>query len=139
MEEESSGKTGCPKLFEDGSFLPHKIFLKPSKLGVMTCRTTEIVLRYHKSKKKHGHEEFYSEMLLLLPWRDENEEFYKNYPEMCIQKYNDNIEVILMNKNSIFPCGETLEDVRAKLEILGARNNRPQHIFDAIDNKGAIH
>ena len=35
-------------------------------------------LRIHKSARKKGYEELYAELLLYLPWRDEEHLFYDN-------------------------------------------------------------
>lgn len=52
----------------------------------MTLRSFQCVLRYHKLERKQGYEQFYAEMLLFLPWRNEIEELQSENPEGCIEK-----------------------------------------------------
>ena len=48
--------------------------IRLSNCTYMKLRTVPSVLRIHSSKKKKGNEHFYSEMILYLPWRNEEDE-----------------------------------------------------------------
>ena len=111
--------------------LPECIKLK-NDLGYMRLRTKPIVLRYHLSKKKEGHEEPYSEMLLFHPWRNEVEEFHRYEAEKCIAEYAKKTERINAIKGSIFPGEKAIELYNFDL----IEENRPQHIYDALNCQG---
>ena len=82
----------------------------------MSLRTYEAVLRIHSSSKKEGHEEYYSELLLFYPWRNELDELKRLYPGDCIKMYQENITTIHKNKSSIFPCSESIDEIHVNLE-----------------------
>ena len=65
----------------------------------MRLRAVPQVMRIHNSKKKEGHEQHYSELLLLGPllfahWRNETEEFHEDSMEDCMKEYESRIKEI---------------------------------------------
>ena len=116
------------RIFNTATYLPLWIKLKAGK-GTMKIRTKAIVLRYHLSHKKNGHEEFYSEMLLFSPWRDEVAELHPDSPEDCIEEYKKRFGIIDEVKSTIFPGEKALE----KFDFDLMQENKPQHVFDTIN------
>ena len=77
---------------------PKVILLTPSRLGTMTLRGFEYVLRLHSSKKKGGSEFHYAEMMLYLPWQNETVDLHLNDPEACMAKFKEHLDSIIKNK-----------------------------------------
>ena len=98
------------------------------KNGYMRLRTMPSILRIHSSKKKEGHEQHYSELLLYVPWRDEEVEFHRYSPEECIAMYQSHIENINSIKKELFRGDQLMELLECDLELL-----RPSHVYDEID------
>ena len=98
--------------------------------GYFRLREIPAILRIHSSRKKEGHEQHYSELLLFTPWRNEAEELERDNPEACIQLYNDRSDAINSVKAEIFPGEDTLELLETDLELI-----RPSHIYDEIDGQ----
>ena len=86
----------------------------------MHLRDKVFILRIHSSKRKKDDEGIYAELLLFLPWRDENN-LRRNYTSL----FNDNYNVIKKNKESIYP-NSTMVDVMREL-IENPENVRPTH------------
>ena len=97
----------------------------------MRLRFCPCVLRIHASRRKPGHEEHYSEMLLYLPWRDEIEDLLANDEIGCIQLYETCKNVIIHNKTRMFPFATHVEIMEKIIE--SNENERPQHAFDTLD------
>ena len=116
---------------EETIHLPERIKLK-NNLGQMSCRTKMVVLRYHLSKKKDGHEQFYSEMLLFSPWMNEINELFPYDQEKCLNEYQNRKDGISQIKNTIFP-GESAIDLDL-CEFF--EKERPTHVFDNLDCQG---
>jgi hypothetical protein len=87
-------------------------------------------MRIHSSKKKDGHEQHYSELLLYTAWDDENY-FHADDANECIQVYHDKLEEILQNKETIYPGEGTV----ALMENVDLQLNKPEHIFDMLDSQ----
>ena len=100
--------------------------------GFMRLREKPAILRIHSSKKKEGHEQHYSELLLFTPWNDEQADFerIRNIPEECISLYNSKIQEIEMVRTSTFLGEDTVEYLESDLELL-----RPSHVYDDIDGQ----
>ena len=118
-------------IYQTSESLPLWIKLK-NGLGRMRLRQKQIVLRYHLSKKKEGHEEHYSEMLLFSPWRDEVKELYRYSAEDCVLEYQRRLETISAIKETIFPG----EGAIAPYDFDLLEENRPQHVYDTINCQG---
>ena len=108
--------------------LPVIIKLKKN-LGYMKLRNHQIVLRYHTSKKKGGHEEFFSEMLLFSSWIDEIDELHPYDAIKCYNEYLKRLDFITSIKKTIFP-GEKAVDV---LNSDFHQELRPQHFYDQLN------
>ena len=97
----------------------------------MKLRTMPRVLRIHKSSKKRGFEEVYSELLLFYPWRNEEIDINRHRGEGLKDIFNSNRDVISKNKKSIFPHSETIQELAEIIETL--EDIRPQHIGELLD------
>ena len=129
-----SEEDGFARLISDQqTILPKYIELK-NNFGFMAQRGNPCVLRVHNSKKKEGHEQYYADMLLYLPWRDEVNDLYRNEPDECIDLFRSNLSEIEQNKKGIFPYSGALEAIQA-LEKDEA-NLRPEHIYETLDAEG---
>ena len=129
-EDGCSNEYSDRTIFDQEKNLPKYLSLKDG-LGKMRLRFTPAILRIHTSKKKKGHEQQYSELLLFSNWRDEVEEFHPEDMEKCILEYNSRITKIRSNKETIYP-GEGTIDI---LENLDMTTDRPAHIFDTLDSQ----
>ena len=98
----------------------------------MRLRTKAIVMRYHLSKNKEGHEEYYSEMQLFYPWRDEVEDLQRYDDEECLKKYDSVKEEITLVKSQIFPGEKALEIY----DFDRIEQCRPQHVYDTLNCQG---
>ena len=78
IEDNASTLKGSICLFQSDMHLPKYIILENDieQSSVMRLRTLPLVLRIHKSAKKQGYEEAYSELLLFYPWRSERENLH---------------------------------------------------------------
>ena len=63
----------------------------------------------HSSKKKEGHEQHYSELLLFYPWRDEINEFHREDSDLCKAKYHQCKTKIEEIRQLFYPGEATLE------------------------------
>ena len=114
--------------------LPKFIMLLDGKTK-MRLRQSQKNLRIHASRhKKTNHERVYSEMLLFLPWRKE-EQLFPEDEEKCLNHYEneDHYEIIEHNRKKIFPFSKAIEVLH---EIANSDNERPAHIYDNLDPEG---
>ena len=120
--------------------LPMYIQLNGGKLGFMKLRNHPSILRLHKLREdKDPHEFFFSELLLYMPWRSEDEIFPNNL-ERCLALFKDlspfsgsenqrtKVEVM---KEKLFPHRNNVEEARAVIDCLP--DNHSAHIGDTID------
>ena len=107
-------------------------YLKLSGGGFMRLREKPAILRIHSSKKKEGHEQHYSELLLFTPWQNEKSDFerFRNLPEDCISEYNSKLQDIEVVRSNIFLGEDTIDYMECDLELL-----RPTHVYDDIDGQ----
>ena len=68
-------------------------------------------------------------MLLYSSWRNEENEFYPDKKEECIEAYNTRIDEISRNKEKIYP-GERTSNLLQNLDL---ETQKPSHIFDTLD------
>ena len=128
---------GCSTEFSDQTIfnstrlLPKYISLGDSGLGKMRLRAFPAVMRIHSSKKKIGHEQHYSELLLYTSWTDEEEEFHPNDKEKCQKEFKKRLDQIQANKEMIYPGEGTTE----LLESFDYAENQPQHVYDMLDSQ----
>ena len=78
-----------------------KVTLSPQKHVFMYLRRFPRIMRMHASVKKDGYEQFYSDMQLFFPWREENKDLYPHDETKCIEKFHN-------VKDSIFKMKEYL-------------------------------
>jgi hypothetical protein len=124
---------GNNTLFSDSNMiLPKYLELKNKKMGSMSQRGNPCVLRLHSSKKKEGHEQFYADMCLFLPWRNEEQEFFRDDPLQCIAVYKDSIQKLSDNQRQMFPFSEEIDAIQESIEN-GTFDARPAHIYDLLD------
>ena len=117
------------KIFNSDIYLPKYISLN-DELGFMRLRTYTIVLRIHSSKRKEGHEQHYSELLLFSHWRNETEDFHRLSPEECLAEYERRKECeINLNRTKMFP----VENI---IELADIGDLKPDHVFDTLDCQG---
>ena len=114
-------------MFNTDINLPKTILLQEG-LGVMGLRRIPLVLRYHNSKKKEGHEEHYSELLLFCNWRNETKDFHRHNPKSCTDTYDERINELRANKECIFPG----EDFMAANTTEDIEKSRPMHLYDTL-------
>ena len=81
---EFDDKTGASKELSSRKIFNHEQFLpKYLKLSVdkefMRLRGIPAVLRIHRSDKKEGHEQHYSELLLYTPWSNEEDDLQRTF------------------------------------------------------------
>ncbi len=113
--------------------VPRYIKLIDEKLGYMAQRSNPCILRLHNSKKKEGHEQHYAEMMLYLPWRDEETDLKRFDPVGCEALFSRNKSIIMENKQGIFPNSGIIEAMEM-LEEEGLL--RPQHLYETLDLQG---
>ena len=118
-------------IFHQNISLPRYISLKSYKLGYLRLRAHPAVMRIHNSKRKEGHEQFYSELMLFCHWRDEEEEFKRSCPKLCELEYQKRYEELVINKKSIYP-GETTIDL---LDCDESEVEKPAHLMDMLDSQ----
>ena len=129
------GQDGCSKeltsqkLFNSDICLPKYISLS-NGLGYMRLRAYPSVCRIFNSKKYENHEQHYSELVLFAHWRDEINEFHKDFPEDCVREYeNRKKDEIHPNRKRMFP-GEEIMELAEFSDII------PEHIHDDLDCQG---
>ena len=114
--------------------LPEYIDLREFNLGIMRARSSPKVLRIHSSHRKEGDEQYYAELLLYLPWRDEKRDLRPdNSEDICMHLYHDekNKEIIKTNKNKLY-AGHVLGDILEEAEDFKIDKDKPSHVFDMI-------
>ena len=124
------------KLYSNADInLPKYIDLTNFNLGYMRARTFEAVLRVHKSsKKKESHEQFYAELQLYFPWRNETECLKRNDASECKNLYTTNFDTIIkINKEKLCPY-ESVIELSDDVEELTKKNkeDKPTHIYDML-------
>ena len=107
--------------------LPKYIKLQTGEF--MRLRSYPLVLRYHNSKKKEGHEQHYSELVLFYHWRKEAVEFKRNSVEGCVRVYQSRESEIKALKNALFLGDDTI----ACLDDADRDQERPSHVYDELD------
>ena len=117
------------KIYHHDIRLPKYIRLASG--GYMSLKSKPIVMRLHSSNKKNLHEGIYAEILLYLPWRNERDLHEDNY-EKCLSLFNHNKDIIMNNKNSMFPSMEMIDSVREMSDSL--EDTRPEHLADNLDS-----
>jgi hypothetical protein len=136
MVNGASEQFGFNSLFSDPTFfLPRYLELKNPKLGYMSQRGHPCVLRIHTSKKKEGHEMYYADLLLYVPWRNETEEFFRNDPIKCLNMFMEKINILSQNQNQMFPFSDEIDAIQEAIEN-GTFDERPSHIYDMLDAQG---
>ena len=118
-------------LFNSDIKLPKYIKLQDESLGFMRARKFPVVMRIHTSKRKEGHEKYYSELLLFCHWRNEVEDFHRWFPDECFETYQLKLEELQANKGKIYPGEEVIE----LLDSGDFNAERPMHIFDLLDSQ----
>jgi hypothetical protein len=117
------------KILNTNKKLPKYIHLNHN-FGFMRLRTFPAVLRIHSSKRKEGHEQHYSELLLFCPWRDEIKDFSRGNADECVQKYMNKKADIDKIRSIFFPGEETITLLESgEYQDL----DRPSHIYDLLD------
>ena len=119
------------KIFNSKNCLPKYLKLLEGEKCFMRLRSPPAILRIHKSDKKVGHEKHYSELLLYVPWREEENDLERHDPGKCIQMYNENVKLIEGIKKEIFLGEETVDMLDSDMEAL-----RPSSIYEKINPQG---
>ena len=135
FQDGCSKRLGEAEIFETKEQLPKQIQL-PGILGTMTLRGSPSVLRIHNSKRKkgEGHEYYYAEQLLFLPWRNEIEDLHRHDPAECIKNFKANLDLISRNKKAIFPFSDHAEEFLDRLDTVDLSTDyRPGHFGETLD------
>ena len=119
-EEKSKPDDDIPKyiILENGTY--------------MKARESNSVLRIHSSKKKKDYEEYYSEILLFYPWRNECEDLKPRDAKAVIDLYQRELKTILENRQSVLPYSTMVTEMKECLE--NNTDMRPMHISDILDS-----
>ena len=125
-----SNEFSAQTIFHSDKLLPKYVSLESSGLGKLRLRNFPAVMRIHSSKKKDGHEQHYSELLLFTAWDDEKQ-FHADDADECINMYHEKFEEIKQNKETIYPGEETL----LLMENIDLEHNKPEHMFDMLDSQ----
>ena len=123
---------GKIKNYIDNEYLPKYIKLLTKKDIFLQLRTYSYVMRMQASRRKTGWEEFYAEMQLFYPWRDENEDLMLDDQDGCLRKFDEVKEEILRVKKKVFPYLHVKEDINSIWEEEDYK--RPSHIYDTLDS-----
>ena len=97
----------------------------------MKLRETPYILRIHASKKKQGHEEYYAELLLYCPFRNELNDLSTD-ENICLNLFLSNFEILKENRQKLFPFSNEIDEMKILLE--SSESTRPEHIFDTLDS-----
>ena len=131
-ENGSSQNVSTKKIANSDICMPQYLEIEEDEKGCMRLRRFPLVLRYHNSKRKEGHEQHYAEMLLFSHWRDEENEFHRYDPQKCIEKFHEKEESITSLRRAIYPGEEVLE----MLDNQDLSEFRPTAIYDKLDAEG---
>ena len=131
FQERCSEETGDLTHFQTGKKLPRYILLENNVC--MRLRDTPYILRIHSSKKKQGHEEYYAELLLFYPYRNEENDLTTEETQ-CQNLFLANYELIRQNRLKLYPCSKEIEQMKILLET--SDDTRPEHLFDTLDAEG---
>ena len=124
----STKETGVEIFGYEGHTLPKYIIINDKYWGL---RGQPKVLRIHASHKKQDFERKYSELLLFIPWIDEDHDLAPDCPEDCEEFYDECEKDIEEVKKKVFPNQKSSKDMKALFE--SEQETRPEHIYDAID------
>ena len=130
-DDKNSEELSDEKIFGTDTFLPKYLDMTTFKLCFVRLRTFPAVLRTHASKRKEGHEQFYSELVLYTSWRNEEQEFQRWCPESCETVFRERFEEIKLNKSNIYPS----EDIIDMLDSDSLEEQKPSHVFDMLDSQ----
>merc|ERR1711884_309535 len=89
------------------------------------------VIRTHASKRKEGHEQYFTELQLFFPWRNEVDDLHRRDINKCQQLYKDNEATIQLNRKELFPGEPTVDLMDLELSDM-----RPSHIYDTLNPQG---
>ena len=116
-------------IFDTETVLPKYLKLKGNNNEFMRLRANPKIIRIHRSEKKEGHAMHYSELLLYVPWRDEEKEFHRYDADKCIDEYSRHSSIIQSIKKQIFLGEDTVEMLDCDMKELP----RPTHMYAMID------
>jgi hypothetical protein len=117
--------------YDNGEGLPK--YIKLTNGSVMKLRKYPYVLRLHASHKKQGNEQFYAELQLYYPWRNEKVDLNRNNEDEIASLYIQNQETIETNRAHVFPYSNTVERMKDLLDSLDD-DGRPRELLDALDS-----
>ena len=132
FENGVSSKKSAQTILNTEEPLPEYIDLSSDELGFLKLRSFPSVMRIHSSKKKEGHEQHYSELLLFYPWRDEINEFHREDSDLCKSKYHQCKAKIDEIRQLFYPGDATLELMDSNDFV----EKKPCHIYDKLDGQG---
>ena len=105
---------------ERGEEIPKNIILKdpqPEKNPFMRKRTFPAALRFHKANRNNNpHKYFLSELMLYIPFRDEEVEFKPDDPDFIQDLYFKNQDRIKKIKSRVMEHLESVEEARHYVE-----------------------
>ena len=122
-------KTGNIKNHLTDEPLPLHIKLRTNE--VYRLRKFCSVLRIHASSKKDGLEEYYAEMQLFSPWREEKLKEWKD-PNQCVAQFQERQRDIHKVRTKIFPfsMNQIMEEFKAQ-EVLNRISEETGNMLDA--------
>ena len=101
---------------EQGEEIPKYFKLKeafPKENPIMQKRSYPAALRFHKvNRENNPHKYFLSELMLYIPFRDEETEFRPDNPDLLEEIYLKNQEKIQKIKSKVMEHLESVEEAR---------------------------
>ena len=88
----------------------------------------------HRFRNEESHDFFYSELMLYVPWRDEESELHSEDLSLCMKKYHECIDIIEQNRKLLYPYGSDVQIMEDDL-LHGQdfRNEQPIHLYENIN------
>mgnify|MGYP001215842512 CR=1 FL=1 len=125
----SSENRSTRTIFGTTTTLPN--YAKVEEKQYFRLRQHPAVIRTHASKRKEGHEQYFTELQMFFPWKNEEDDLHRKDISKCQQLYKDNEAAIQVNRKEMFP-GELTVD----LMDLELSDMRPSHVYDTLNPQG---
>ena len=111
----------------DSEDMPKKIHLRDGS-GTMTRRKREAIIRFRKFNVEKEQEDFCrAKLMLFLPWRNEQRDLLKDYPDY-ISHYKDVVDELIEQESKFTINLASTYSAMEHLEQYGA----PEHVWDDI-------
>ena len=111
---------------EQGEEIPKYFKLKeafPKENPIMQKRSYPAALRFHKvNRENNPHKYFLSQLMLYIPFRDEETEFRPDNPDLLEEIYLKNQEKIQKIKSKVMEHLESVEEARHYVDEVTKKN-----------------